>query len=257
MIGYRCMQAQGDNDFSASYTAKVNGNVVPASAVQMFFKNSTMNHTDADTIEIGNNIINCSYMFGYCENFNSNVIIGRNVECCRGMFENCWSLNSNITLGRNIQNCSGMFVNCAIFNRNIIGSIKASDCSNMFNRCREFNQPLVLENGVVNCYGMLSSCNNYNQDIVIPKTVNNTVQMLMYHNGTGNIYVNGSASVAQMLIFKNKQKRVNVFCNNIDVLSETQYPNTIIRDNIIWQDIENGYYNSTWNIYIYNNYVGT
>jgi hypothetical protein len=59
-----------------------------------------------------------------------------------------------------------------------------------------------------------------------------------------------------MLEGKNNAKRINIFCNNLYLLNGNGAGNSIVGQKITWKSQTNGYYNSVYNIYLYNNYTG-
>lgn len=233
-------------------------------------------------VNIPNNVIDCSAMFMQCYSFNLPVVIPDNVVNCSQMFMQCNVFNQLITLPNNTVNCSYMFASDIIFNQPITIPNKVNNCGGMFKSCHNFNQPVnipdsvtncgwmftncynfnspvTIGNNAVNCSYMFENCNNFNQSVTIPRSVVNCSNMFaLCKNMSGNIYIANSSlnsnNVRGLLRGTGGAHRRNVFCNNIGVLSGTSSSNSLIGATILWTSTTNGYYNSTYNIYIYNNY---
>lgn len=131
------------------------------------------------------------------------------------------------------------------------------DCSAMFYLAEQFNHKVYLSSNVRNTRSMFAQCYQYNQDIVIPNSVTDCTYMFdTCFSLSSNIYINGTPNIQGMLASKNNYKRVNIFCNNLTNLLITDYRG-VVGATITWTEMENGYYNDAYNIYLYNNYVGT
>ena len=100
-----------------------------------------------------------------------------------------------------------------------------------------FNYPLIVGKNVNNCYYMLANCSNFGSDIYIK----------------GNVI-----SCQNMLQGKDFSKRVNIFYNNVNGITNAVVFNNILGSSYTptWSnDGANCRYNELYNIYIYNNYV--
>lgn len=101
------------------------------------------------------------------------------------------------------------------------------------------NQNIIIGNEVKNCYAMMAQCTNFGKAIYFKGNVYrfmNTVNMI---RGTKN-------SLRKEIWFN------SVFNNRFNVASTL----SIVGNNITWTDMDNGFYNATYNIYCYNNYAG-
>lgn len=280
MIAFRCGNGGNGqvNNNTASYTAQVGDELIKTNAAFMF-DNGTPPQED---IIIGNNIINCAYMFRNCSTFNQNVSIGRNVTDCVGMFLSCGQFNTPITIPSNVASTAYMFHNCSNFCSDV--EIKGSlNCARMFEYCSDFDANVKINDNVIDCNGMFNACIRLNKIVNIPSKAENIIEMFRncreYHasnivipknvkscqyvfincsNIEGNIYINNAniTSVAAMLQGKNVSKRINVFCNNIRAINASN-SYSIVGSSIVWTATSNGYYNQSYNIYLYNNYIGT
>lgn len=116
MICYRStVKQQGGEDYSATYTASVNGVLQKGSCCNRFHGQTAFN----SPVIIGNNIKNCYAMFYSCSSFNQNIIIPNSVNDCTMMFKECTSLNQSITIPDSVDNCVQMFYNCCNLESNI------------------------------------------------------------------------------------------------------------------------------------------
>jgi hypothetical protein len=108
----------------------------------------------------------------------------------------------------------------------------------MFDSVFLYNQPITIPNSVVDCRYMFNGCTNMRCNIYIDnKNLNNKNMAGFIKNHPNN-------------------KRINIFCNNIQVLNRTD-TDSIIEQAITWSSISNGYYNRSFNIYIYSNYISS
>ena len=174
-------------------------------------------------------------------NYRSYSVYERNPE---HMYNNCiirplieYGLaNESVTIGNNVTNCAYMFANCDNFNQQVTIPDNVTDCTFMFRSCSKFNQPITIPSSVTSCENMFRNCPNM----------------------SSNIYINNKVGidVSYMLRSYNTQKRINVFCNNIATLNKTASGESLTGTDITWTSTTNGYYNATYNIYIYNNYGG-
>ena len=182
-------------------------------------------------ITIPNKVTSCTYMFNRCINFNQPIIIPDSVQYCGNMFGGCYNFNQPVTFGANIYSCYAMFYNCQKFNQPINMPNTVDDCSSMFINCQNFNQPIILSANLTNCAYLFSNCYDYNQNIYMPSNkVINAYRMLYNHN---------------------KMKRINVFSRSLGRLRNNS--TSIVGVNVAWTSITNGYYNATYNIYLYSN----
>lgn len=279
MIAYRCGNGGGGSDNNtASYTAIVGDDLVKTTASYMF----SNGNAPQEDIVIGNNIIGCEYMFMNCPSFNQNVSIGRNVTNCIGMFAYCNHFNTPITIPLNVASCISMFAYCNNFSSDV--EIKGNpNCAQMFANCDNFDANVNMNDNITSCYRMFIDCHRYNKKVYIPAKAVDIYQMYrncyevhanniiipkdvihcigVFSNCTnieGNIYINNAniSSISGMLLGKNSSKRVNVFCNNIRAINASN-SDSIIGSSILWTATTNGYYNQPYNIYLYNNYIGT
>ena len=280
MIAYRCGNGGNGqvNDVTASYTAQVGDELIKTTAAYMF-NNRTPPQED---IVIGNNIKSCVYMFNNCRGFNQNVSIGRNVTNCYGMFSLCTQLNTPINVPFNVESCVLMFYGCNNFNSDV--EIKGNaNCSHMFEYCSNFDANVKINDNVKDCSYMFNACIGLNKIVNVPAKAENIERMFQncheYHasniiipknvescfytfaectNIEGNIYINNSSisSVIGMLYRKDNAKRINVFCNNIRAINANN-SYSLISGSIVWTATSNGYFNESYNIYLYNNYIGT
>lgn len=156
--------------------------------------------------------------------------------------------------------CNGMFSGSETFNEPVIIGNNVVSCYSMFSNCYNFNQSITIPNSVVNCSYMFATCVNLKQPITIPVNVINAFAMCQ-HTGVQDIYLKGNTfrdiSVSSLLRSKNNQFRTNVFFNSIfnNKFNVSNYF-SIVGTLVEWTTMDNGFYNSTLNVYCYNNYSG-
>lgn len=274
MIAYRSTQtAGGGQNYATTYTGIVNNKLVKASAAGMFYGNRYFN----SEIFIGDNVAQCSRMLEGCNNFNSQIHLGKNIINAQYMFDNCINFNLPIVIGNKMVDISWMMHECSKFNHEFIIPDSVEDCSGLFFDCHMFNSNVKMSNNTKNCSAMFAftsynrpitipetaeDCSTmfrgspFNQDIVIPERVNSVISFLSNaYNFGKNIYIKSLPSCMGMVGVKNKSKRINIFCTDASHFIGTGF-NSIVwpEDDAVWTGMANGYYNSTYNIYIYDNY---
>lgn len=171
-----------------------------------------------DTVIIGNKITNCFNLFCMCSNLNSPITIGDNVNNCMDMFRGCVSLNSPVRLGKKVYYCFEMFMGCA-----------------------NFNQDLIIPDTVSSCQDMLWYCNNFASNI--------------YFKGTSYRYIGLGNMLGLSYSLTTYPKRTLYFNSVLNNVFNTGIMfNT--SQSLTWTLMDNGYYNSGYNIYCYYNYDG-
>jgi hypothetical protein len=254
------------------------------SCAQMFYNCKNFNQP----ITLPDSLKECTYMFYGCESFDQAVVLPNGVTYCSHLFENCTNFNQPITIPNSVTSCEDMFNGCTSFNQPVTipniteSSIYSKSIEGMFYECYEFNQPLVIPNGikscghilmycynfnspitigtnVISCNQLLTGCNNFNQDITFPKNVASIFIGLQGTTSFGkNVFIN-NASITQSNVYRlfqdcNNSLQKNIWCNNLTPFLGNKYANSIAMADITWTEMTNGYYNSVYNIYLYNNY---
>ena len=247
------MQGGGGEELANSYTAVVNNNYrIGGSCAYMFSGNDLFNQP----VTIGDNVTSCSTMFNGCFNFNKPVTIGNNVTNCVAMFYSCWKFNQPITIPNKVNFCNYMFLDCRVFNQPITIPDKVLNCAYMFNNCGNFNQPITIPDNVTNCAYMFQWCYNFNKSVTIGYNVLTCAYMFNNcRNLNQNIYIKSTktSNVVRMLYNHNNQKMINLFCTNLASLNKTTAATSLVGAAITWTAMTNGYYNATYNVYLYNN----
>lgn len=255
---YRC--SVGSDDYAKAYTYTVNS--VPASINVANYFNNNQSLTNENII-IGDWVTGANTMFMNCYNFNGSVKLGANLTNLDSMFYGCNKFNNNISIPANATRCNYMFSNCTIFNSNIVfkgNNYNNLGCSWMMANCVHYNKPFTIPEGTYTCYSMFYNT-AFNQTIYIPESVNNCVQMFRYASMRGNIYINCNVEKTSFsgALTSNGDKRINIHYNGYQNLWKG-YMTYIIQGvslSLSTMSDSNGYYNSNYNIYFYNNYYAT
>lgn len=164
-----------------------------------------------------------------CINFNSSIIFGSDkVASLNGFFYNCQKYNKPITIPKNAIYLNMTFYNCINFNYPIIIPDDTLFMQYMFDNCTKFNQTIYI-NKPVNLASTFYNCIAFHSSVYIKNTTNLiNVTNMFYNCRTFSIYAPDAE------IFKT---------------------NDIIGKGILtWTEVVNGYYNSMYRIYVYNNY---
>ncbi len=209
------------------------------------------------------NVINTADMFSR-SNFNANVIVytknvlkmfegatffNRAVNIPQGtlntqwMFNGCINFNSVVNIPDSVENTAMMFANCYNFNQPVTIPKNATDIVYMFANCYNFNQPVTIPKNITNLYGTFWNCNTYNTDIYVDSvSIANVANMFR-------TAVNTSAVTSRNIWFNNS---LNSIFNRTSTTS-------IVGTTIYWTAMSdgNGFYNTSYRINCYNNYVPT
>lgn len=162
-----------------------------------------------------------------------------------------------------IPNAVQLFFQNSMFNNSITIGNNVKNCYEMFYQCYNFNGLINIGKNVNNCVQMLYYCSNFNQSpLIFPNNVNNFYQTMSYCSDfQGNIYVENNSvyNVRYMLQGTNTAKRKNIYCTYLGYFGQTSSSSSLTGTSITWTPMTNGYYNTYYNIYLYNylpeNYV--
>lgn len=257
---YRCNPASGGGDVDSFYIT-MNGNKYLFNTNNTFGNDAITNSvTIGDNIKycgnlfssassfnvpvtIGNNVTSCLYMFYGARNFNQPIDIPDSVENCLGMFRSCNNLNRYVNFGNNITTCNNMFEGCSIYapSPSEVGRIDIPDsvlyCCSMFYNCKKYDRLTTIGKNVRNCHDMFAFCTSFGTDIYF---MGNKVTFV------GGMFRNCNNSLRKNLHFNST---LNSIFNN------TQQMYSLVYYGITWYTMTNGFYNSAYNIYCYNNFA--
>lgn len=140
-----------------------------------------------------------------------------------------------------------------------IETYQNASLASLYRDNNSFNEPIVIGNNVINLSGMFAN-SAYNQDLVIPEKVYSLNELLWNTSQYArNIYIKGNRTTRGYLYAYNmlnnhaNNKRVSIYVNNSLDFIKGQIDWTMAWTN---RTDGNGYYNSSYNIYLYNNYGG-
>ena len=262
MIAYRSVfDNGGGGTVGYDYTVKIGDNYgAPTNFANYFSDNKSMIN---EPMVVGDGVTNC-YRMLYNSSFNAPVTIGNNVTDCSEMLYRCYSFNQSVNISDSVTNCQNMLRNCSNFNAPITIGNNVATCANMLTGCTNYNLPITIPYGVTNCSYMLYSDTSFNHPVIVPASATNCVAMLISCNSFGSDVYFEHTSYTPMLansMFdstnKSLRKNIHFHPSMNNVFNVTSYRNTIVSDSISWTDMEdgNGFYNTYYNIYCYNNYL--
>lgn len=250
----------------------------------------------ADCVNLNKNIqivskfgMSANCMFRNCTKFNQELKFEQ--DWTMQMFENCISLNKNININtqyitwnayRMYYGCTNlniripvecflntpyMFQHCYNLNQSFVWSgYPPSNSAYMFEGCNNLNKTIGWTKDAgdpFNCVGMLANCTKFNQDITVPRGCNNLYQFLYNcKDFSKTVYIKGTRSrelnISGLFYECNNSKRKNIRFNSAldSIFRATAYGKTLIWYSITWTSLTNGFYNSVYNIYCYNDYSG-
>lgn len=236
-------------------------------------------------VTLGNGITNCCNIFKDASSFNQPITIPDSVTNCYNMFKYAVRFNQNVTLGNNVLNCCSMFEYAQNFNQPITIPNSVVDCQMMFLDAINFNQPVTIHsNRILRFYGMFARCYNFNQSVTIPDSDTNYECSQMFTGCTSlnqPITIGKNATSIHRILFGDTNFNSDVYIRSTSIYADVSYynnafgnvkgvklhfnpvMNNIFNDyraygntEISWTDMSdgNGFYNTTRNIYCYNNY---
>lgn len=231
--------------------------------------NITSDIYSCQSILSGLTLFNSRVEFGYNSSKNRRVSFFQAIGYCNN-FDNDVTFTDlgDGNIGNYNMGFTGFLRGCPVFNKSITFPNFGFEYNYAFTNCLKLNQPIIIEDCIegASMEGMFMGCTNFNQVVTIPKNVSFLSNMFANCTGFGNsIYMKGNVARPQLLIvggmFRNcnKSKRKNIYYNNIyDNRFTLNNTSSVIGANITWTALSsgNGYYNSTHNIYLYNDYEG-
>ena len=201
-------------------------------------------------------VVNADYMFQGSSNFNSLVTIENGVKSCSYLFAQLGNYNQPVTIPNSVNNCRSMIEMSAKFNQPVIIGENVTNCNSMFYSSNSFNQPIRIPDNVTDCNYIFSAATKMNSDVIFGNKANLLYSSFSGCNDfAGNIFINNTvADVRRMFQYVSNSFKKTVYCNDLTNLLGTTYSNSITGSAITWTATDNGYYNATNNIYLYNNY---
>ena len=233
-------------------------------------------------------VSNYEFAFGNCYNFNQPVIIQNNNnsrKSFRGFFANCYNFNQNITemfMNFNtftaIGDVVGMFEGCHNFNQNIdiISNLSNSNWYSTFRDCYNFNQNINIRGATfpytfMNCYNLRQvilnvnnycncihytfvNCNNLS-NVTINGNLNKKMSAYSYDKYSLMIGAFRSNNTTMLNIYTTSATTANLITSPCVVNLSANFTYFGENNHITpsWTPVENGYFNSLYNIRIYNN----
>ena len=223
------------------------------------FANNTNNVMNFDIIKFGNNVTSMYNTFKNCTNFNQPITIGDNITNMYCTFMNCYDFNQPIIIPDSVTNMYSTFGRCPNFNQHITIPDSVTNMAGTFSGCNKFNQPITIPDNVTNMDHTFNNCPNFNQPVTIGNSVTN--MYYAFNNCTSfgsSLYFKNSSkltNVCYMFQYCNNSLRKYIYCNNATPFLNTGRYNSITGGLVTWSTMDNGYYNATYNIYIYNNWT--
>ena len=266
MALYKCVlggQGSGENPYI--FIDGLNINEYPVMSLDNVFHNDTIFNS---RITIGETVTNCYRMFYNCYSYNQPTIFPFNVHYISSAFGRCNSFNSSVIVYNDRPYVEGMFVGCTSFNSPVYfnnyitrgdGLFQGSGFnlpiilttspqysgSDMFNdsfRNTQHDYPVVFRPR--KCLDRTSRFSNAFENV--PNRKSDIIIDLSL--ASGNNY-----NVRNMLTGHNSSIRINIYSQDLSSLIETTAYYSVTGTDITWSSTTNGYYNSSYNIYLLNN----
>jgi len=210
-------------------------------------------------IRIGNNVISMNYCFYQCYNFNQPISLPNTVQYLVRTFGLCDCFNQPITIPNSVINMSRTFLYCNDLNQPITISNSVKYMAGTFAGCKKFNQYINIPDGVLNVESCFSGCSNLNEYVYFPRSVGNYQRCLENCTNFGKdilIYNNTPTygSFNNMLGSTNNSRIKKIWCIST-AANVIKYD--VAGTGVAWDTLpdNNGYYNTAYNIYIYNNWT--
>lgn len=230
---------------------------------------------------IPESVNSCVGMFGHCYQFNSVVTFAENsnVTDMRNMFDGCHYFNQPVTIPNGVTSLYFAFRFTYNFNQNVNIPNGASNCYGMFMSSCLYNGSVVIPGTVVNSGGMFSNvssrpvADNGRTLEFTNEALKNPIYFNMYSIANSRNMFNNCNSMSQVYICglqNNMQARLmfrdNGSASRLNIYTDESCKTLLSQTNNmmcsgatpVWQSDEtNGcIYNTTYNIYIYNNWDG-
>ena len=216
-------------------------------------------------ITIPNSVTDMSYTFNRASSFNQPITIPNSVTNMSYIFNGVDSFNHPITIPNSVKNMAGTFSNTYFFNHPITIPNGVENISNIFSYARRFNQPITIPNSVKDASKAFMGCYNFNRSITISDNVENMINLLRgCERFSSNIYFNNSSTITNsfkitdMFSGCNELLKKSIYCNNAAPFIKYTYDSwSIVGGDVTWDALSdgNGYYNTYYNVYIYNNWT--
>ena len=225
-----------------------------------------------------NNIVGTGYGPGmYHTNVIYDFLFTKQSTFNRPVTIKCHEYSQNSTTVAQLS-CQSMFNNAAIFNQqvkfdlykhyknetNALFNYILYNVQYMFNGAGRYNQPTVFPRGLRYYDGVFYSSASMNQPVVFyidtyTTGPTNAFRMSGTINGQNIIFMTPSGMTTYNTGFKvnnflrvSNAKRINIYANNLDPF-RTGYIMSGVSSALTWATTTNGYYNSAYNVYLYNN----
>ena len=257
----------GDNVTHAEYMyyncRNITGRVeIPRFVVnaECMFKNcKTLNRVTLDSTTNLNNAYEICYA---CSNLKYASLQGRNVVNAANAFAWCYNLRQSAKCGANVVNARNMYYYC----NSLIGAAECGknvqDAYQMYYMCSNLTAGPNVGANVINAAYMYYQC--FNMQGMMSIQTSGKIQNAAYmfyrcskiQGGEIRLY-SSCTNVYQMFFGKNNSNRYNVYVVKSSTLDTALRNNSIagriVGTNLTWTTMTNGYYNSTYGIYVYNN----
>lgn len=223
-------------------------------------------------INIPYGVLNLHGTFGDCKNYNAPINISNSITDMAYAFQHCTNFNQTINIPNSVTNMYGTFYNCTNFNKTVSISDNVKDMAYAFYNCYKLDQTINIPSNVTNLSYCFFNCAQLGYigkmtSIDIPAKVTNVSYMLKNCQNiaspmllkTATLYfknANALTNTIGLLEGWNNQRRINIRGNNRLKFMNTAASNSITRTAITWTNTTNYSYNTTYNIYVYNNYTG-
>lgn len=262
MLLYRS-KGKYDSAFSSSYTALVGTQKTKTSCAYRFADNSVI--TDGEYL-IGNNVARVDGMFKNCVNFNGHVTMPSGIENCAYMFNGCSNFNQSVVFPDDVTSLAFTFDECSLFNQEVSIPSNVTNCLGTFRECSNLNKAIFFSDNITDMGSMFSGCSNFSQNVTVGANVTRIASLLYGCTSfKANVYIKGDAT-GRTYTFRtnlfgncNNSLRKNVWFNSsLNALMNETINYTIAGGAVTWTDMSDrhGFYNTAYNIYCYNNYVG-
>lgn len=218
------------------------------------------------TINYTSTTVNMTQMFANCASLNSpvNFNFDANFIVLNSAFVNCIRFNQPITFPNNARYMQMTFASCSDLNSPIVLGNNVVMMQNTFFNCYNYNQRMVIPSRVENLYGCFNNCSNLASPVYINAySIRGAGTQYMFFNCTNlsDVYISSIRNSTQFSrSFRNNTTAVR--CNiHTDETGKNYLRTTSLLSNYAtptWTDDpdNNCIYNTTVNIYIYNNWDG-
>ena len=211
----------------------------------------------------GDSVTDIRRAYGGCSNLTGSPVCGNSVNYMTNAYRFCSNLTGSPVCGDNVTDMHCTYYSCSNLTGSPVCGNNVTDMCNAYYGCNGLTGSPVCGNNVTSMYGTYESCTNLTGS---PVCGNNVTNMAYTYYNCPNLYGDmycynispGSINMYGCFSARNKQNRLNIHAtigSKFDTILYNQLDTNarLCGSSLSWTTMANGYYNSEYGIYVYNN----